>query len=156
MAVTQQSSMAFLPHSLEGLPRVIYGLSFPQRFFRCWPITVRTFRTLVANSEDSLQSPLLQFENIARLKRLMDSKGYSGPISIGGDCTKVRARLTYSNDFGSHVLGSILPLDECEVHETEDIDKVIDHIKRKKATASQTRAIMAKVQMLLFLDEIQC
>jgi hypothetical protein len=109
-----------------------------------------TFRSLVANSEDSLQSPLLHFENVARLKRLMDAKNYCGPVSIGGDCTKVRSRLTYSNDFGSHVLGSTLPLDECEVHECEDIDKVIDHIKSKKATASQTRAIMAKVRTILF------
>ena len=103
-------------------------------------------RTLVANSEDCLQNPLLQFQNVAQLKRLMDSRSYSGPVSIGGNCTKVQARLTYSNDFGSHVLGSILPLEECEGHETEDIDKVIAHIKGKKVTASQTRAIMAKVQ----------
>lgn len=82
---------------------------------------------------------------MARLKRLMDTRNYHGPVSVGGDCTKVRARLSYSREFGSHVLGSVLPLEECEVRETEDIDKVIDHIKKKKGTASQTRAIMAKV-----------
>jgi hypothetical protein len=45
-------------------------------------------------------------------------------------------------------LGAIfLPLEECEVDETEDIDEVIADIKKKKAIASQTRAIVAKVSL---------
>ncbi|KIM79427.1 hypothetical protein PILCRDRAFT_10263 [Piloderma croceum F 1598] len=45
-------------------------------------------------------------------------------------------------------LGAIfLPLEECEVDETEDIDEVIANIKKKKAIASQTRAIVAKIPL---------
>lgn len=85
---------------------------------------------------------------MARVKRLMDHVKYMGPLSFGGDCTKVRQRLTYSNDFGSHVLGSVLPMDECEVREAEDIDMAIDRIKSKKAMATQVRAIMVKVDYI--------
>jgi len=70
---------------------------------------------------------------------------FHGAIVISSDCTKVCACLSYSTDFGSHVLGSVLPLEECEVDESEDIDGVIADIKKKKAIASQTRAIVAKV-----------
>ena len=101
---------------------------------------------LVANSEDALSNPSLIYENIARIKRFVDSIKYSGPVAIGGDCTKVRARLTYSNDFGSHILGSTLPLDECEVDNPDDIDEIIGKITKKKVLATQVRAILAKVR----------
>lgn len=100
----------------------------------------------MANSADALQNPYLIYENIARVKRFVDSVGYEGPIAIAGDCTKVRTRLSYSNDYGSHILGSVLPLDECEVLEADDIEAVIDSITKKKAVASQVRAILAKVR----------
>jgi hypothetical protein len=102
-------------------------------------------RSLVAKSEDALQVPLLVYENMARVLRLVKAVNFHGAIVISSDCTKVRARLSYSTDFGSHVLGSVLPLEECEVDESEDIDGVIADIKKKKAIASQTRAIVAKV-----------
>jgi hypothetical protein len=100
---------------------------------------------LVANSEDALRNPALIYENIARVKRFVDSIKYTGPIAIAGDCTKVRARLTYSNDFGSHILGSTLPLDECEVDNPDDIDDILKNITKKKVLATQVRAILAKV-----------
>jgi len=101
---------------------------------------------LVTKSEDSLQNPHLTFENMARFKRLADQVKYTGPVSIGGDCTKLCQRLSYSNDFGSHVLGSVLSMDQCEVRDVEDIDTAIDRIKSQKATATQVRAIMVKVK----------
>ena len=82
---------------------------------------------------------------MARFKRLADQVKYTGPVSIGGDCTKLRQHLSYSNDFGSHVLGSVLSMDQCEVRDVEDIDTTIDRIRRQKATATQVRAIMVKV-----------
>jgi hypothetical protein len=102
-------------------------------------------RALVSNSEDALQNPYLVWENMLRLARLIKAMKFCGAITIAADCTKVRARLTYSTDFGSHILGSVLPLEECEVNETEDIDDVIAHIKKNKGFASQARAIIAKV-----------
>jgi len=94
---------------------------------------------------DALQNPSLIYENMARMKRLADSIKYSGPVAIAGDCTKVRARLTYSNDFGSHILGSTLPLDKCEVDPSDDIDEIIDKIAHQGVLATQVRAILVKV-----------
>lgn len=84
-------------------------------------------------------------ENIAHVKRFVDSLNYKGPIIVAGDCTKLRSCLTYSNDFGSHILGSVLPYEECEVDEVEHIARVIDTIKKKNAIATQVRAILAQV-----------
>ena len=102
-------------------------------------------RTLVANSEDALQNPSLVFENIACVKRFCDAIKYDGPVAFAGDCTKVRARLSYSNSFGGRVLGSTLPLDECIVNNSDDIEIIIDQAKSKKAIATQVRAILATV-----------
>ncbi|KAF9245412.1 hypothetical protein BU15DRAFT_41271 [Melanogaster broomeanus] len=106
--------------------------------------SIRTLRTLVANSEDALSNPELVFENVARVKRFVDAIKYCGPVAVGGDCTKVRPRLTYSNDYGSHIIGSVLPLNECEVDDGDDIENVIKKVKDAKAIASQVRAIIIK------------
>src|SRR5258707_4937721 len=106
---------------------------------------------LVAKSEDALTNPLLHFESVCHVKRLVDTVGYTGPAAVSGDCTKVQQCLTYSTDFGSHILGldiSIVPLDQCEVEEMEDIDKIIAKIKQNKAMATQVRAILVKVSDL--------
>lgn len=77
----------------------------------------------------------------------MDSVGYDGPVAFGSDCTKVRQRLTYSTDFGSHILGSVLSMEECEVHENEDVETVMKRINADKddKKATQVRAIMVNV-----------
>ncbi|KAH9929219.1 uncharacterized protein B0H18DRAFT_874204 [Fomitopsis serialis] len=109
--------------------------------------SLRATRYYVKNSADVLQSGELEFENVARVKRFQDTFGYHGPVAVGSDCTKVRARLSYSNDYGSHILGSVLPLAECTVDDADDIDDVIKNIKDKKAYATQTRAIMIKIAL---------
>ncbi|KAG1760747.1 hypothetical protein EDD22DRAFT_954658 [Suillus occidentalis] len=111
-------------------------------------------RTLVAKSSDALQNPNLIFENIARVRRLMDAVGYKGPIAVAGDCTKVHPRLAYSTDFGGHILGSTLPLDECQVDEVEDIENVIDRIHKAKAEATQVRAILAKIPLPQYTPQV--
>lgn len=107
----------------------------------------RHLRTLAASSEDALQNPYLIYENIARVKRFVDFIRYKGPLVVAGDCTKLKGRLTYSNDFGSHILGSVLPSQDCEVHDVEDIAKIIDNIKKKNAIASQVRAILIQIPL---------
>ena len=82
---------------------------------------------------------------MARFKRLADSLKYTGPVVIAGDCMKLRQWLSYSNDFGSHILGSVLPMEECEVRDAEDINTAIDRVKNQKGMATQVRAIMVKV-----------
>lgn len=113
----------------------------------CSPFLWLIYSTLVANSDDVLRNPALIFENVARVKRFVVARGYTGPVSVAGDCTKVRAWLSYSTDFGSHILGSTLPLNECEVDDVDDIDEIIDRIKKKKVMASQVRAILVKVHI---------
>lgn len=147
MAPIQQANIVFSHLSLEDHLLVIYGTTYFQYGTCSYKLEVIFHRSLISKSEDSLQQPQLHFENLARVKRLMDTVKYTGPLGIGGDCTKVRQRLSYSNDFGSHVLGSTLPLDECVVNDAEDVDTVITRIKDKKAVASQVRAILVKVSM---------
>ncbi|KAF8162013.1 hypothetical protein BJ912DRAFT_935672 [Pholiota molesta] len=53
----------------------------------CGP-SVRHLRALVSKSVDALQNPYLIFENVARVKRYVDSINYKGPIVVRSDCTK--------------------------------------------------------------------
>jgi hypothetical protein len=102
----------------------------------------------VANTEDALQNPALIYENVVRVKRLLDALSERYPFSfvfIGIDCTKVRSRLSYSNAFGSHILGSTLALDETAVNSANNIETVIQKIKAADAVATQVRAIVVKV-----------
>ncbi|KAF8156205.1 hypothetical protein K438DRAFT_2076139 [Mycena galopus ATCC 62051] len=99
--------------------------------------SMRHVRTLVANSEDTLTNPYLIFENMARVKRLADSVNYTGPIAVAGDCTKVRKHLTFSTDFGGHILGSVWELKDCIADDPEDIERVMNKITKEKAEASQ-------------------
>jgi hypothetical protein len=86
--------------------------------------------------EDDLQNPNHVIENMTRAKRFVDSISYKGPIVAAGDCTKLRSRLTYSNDFGSNILDSVLPLKSAKlVDEVEDIARIIGAIKKKNAMA---------------------
>ena len=111
-------------------------------------------RALVAKSEDALHDPNLSWENMLQLACLIKALKFSGAITVAADCTKVHAHLTYSTDFDSHILGSVLLLDECTVDKMEDIDDVIGHIKKKKVIASQLRAIIAKVTFIIILTFI--
>ena len=106
---------------------------------------------MVSTSEDALKNPELIYENVARVKRLVDSIGYLGPVAAAADCTKVRARLTYSNGFGNHILGSVLPLHHCTVNSADDITSVVDNIVKSKAMASQVWAILLKVHCICIL-----
>ncbi|KAJ7751325.1 hypothetical protein DFH07DRAFT_774922 [Mycena maculata] len=109
--------------------------------------SARHIRALVAKSEDALQNPYLIYENMARVKRLADSIHYSGPVAVAGDCTKVRKRLTYSTDFGGHILGSVWPLADCIAEDPDDIQRVIDEVTKAKAEATQVRAILIKIPL---------
>ncbi|KAJ2968649.1 hypothetical protein NUW54_g13152 [Trametes sanguinea] len=105
----------------------------------------RTLRYVIKRSPDCLSNPDIDFENVARVKRLMDSLKYTGPVAVAGDCTKVRARLMFSNDFGNHILGSTLPLEDAAVSSTEDIESIVARVAREDKYATQVRAILVKV-----------
>ncbi|KZW01192.1 hypothetical protein EXIGLDRAFT_760954 [Exidia glandulosa HHB12029] len=107
----------------------------------------RHLRTLTANSDDTMHNPALRFENIARFKRFVDTVKWRGPIVKAGDCTKVKPRLTYSNEFGGHILGSVLDLNSCEVDVADDIDTVMKRVRDADATANQCRAILLSIPL---------
>ncbi|KAJ7601957.1 hypothetical protein DFH06DRAFT_1399828, partial [Mycena polygramma] len=109
--------------------------------------SARHLRTLISKSEDALQNPYLIYENVARVKRLVDTIKYTGPVAVAGDCTKVRKRLTYSHDFGGHILGSVLPFEQCTVENPDEIDAVIAKITKSNSAATQVRAILVKVPL---------
>lgn len=109
--------------------------------------SVRYLRTLVTKSTDALQNPYLIFENVARVKRYIDSVNYKGPIVVGLDCTEVRQRLNISTQCGAHVLGTTFNLADVEVDDAEDIDEIVACASKKKAFASQTRAILARIPL---------
>ncbi|KAJ7836006.1 hypothetical protein B0H13DRAFT_1913303 [Mycena leptocephala] len=109
--------------------------------------SMRHVRALVPKSADALHNPYLIFENMAQVKRLVDSINYSGPVAVAGDCTKVKKRLTFSNDFGGHILGSVWELEDCIAEDPADIERVITEITKAKAEANQVCAILIKVPL---------
>ncbi|KAL4066532.1 hypothetical protein J3A83DRAFT_4189827 [Scleroderma citrinum] len=80
-----------------------------------WRELGMTICFLVAKSADALVNPNLVFENVVHMKWLVTAVGYSGPVAVAGDCTKVCPQLAYSSDFEGHILGSTFPLDKCQI-----------------------------------------
>lgn len=74
---------------------------------------------------------------------------YKGPIVVGSDCTKVRQRLNISTQYGAHILGTTFDLADVEVDDAEDIDEIVDRASKKKAFASQARAILTRVRQII-------
>lgn len=120
-------------------------------------IHLSSLSRLVANSKDALQNPDLIYENVARIKRFLVSVNKPDAcVVVAIDCTKSRPRLSYSNAFGSHVLGSTLPLEETVVKTSEDIDIVVNKIKAANAVASQVRVVLVKVSSCRRILVIDC
>ena len=84
------------------------------------------------------------YENVARFARAMDALKWTGPVVAMTDCTKVRAKLTYSQELGC-IVGSTLNFDDTQVTTYDDIHLKIKEIQDNKATASQVRCVVLKV-----------
>ena len=97
--------------------------------------------------EDKLTNPNLVYENVARFARAMNALNWNGPVVAMTDCTKVRSKLTYSQELG-RIIGSIMPFEESQVHTYSDIHEIIKNIREKKEIASQVRCILLKVRKL--------
>lgn len=107
-------------------------------------ISVRSIRYLRAKEIDIVTNPELVYENILKFARLIKALNWNGPVVGMTDCTKIRPKLTYSDELGG-IVGSTLKLSETSVQTYDDIHNVINHIKRKKAIATQVRVIVLKV-----------
>ena len=63
------------------------------------------------------------------------------------DCTVLKGGLSYCAEFGSHILGSVAPLEDVEVKTREDIDRIIKETVDKNLLASQVRVLLGKVSL---------
>lgn len=84
------------------------------------------------------------YENVVRFARAMNALNWTGPVVAITDCTKIRTKLTYSQELGC-IVGSTLKFDNTQVTTYDDIHLKIKEIQDNKATASQVRCVVLKV-----------
>ena len=94
--------------------------------------------------EDQLTNPNMVYENVARFARAIHALKWDGPIVAMTDCTKVRAKLTYSQELGC-IVGSTMTFEDTCVTTYDDIHQIIKDIREKNVIASQVRCILLKV-----------
>jgi hypothetical protein len=107
-------------------------------------MSLRSIRYLRTKEIDVVTNPELVYENILKFARLIKALNWNGPIVGMTDCTKIRPKLTYSDELGC-IVGSTLKLSETSAQVYDDVHNVINSIKQKKAIATQVRAIVLKV-----------
>ena len=71
------------------------------------------------------------YENVARFARAMEALKWKGPIVAMTDCTKIRTKLTYSQELGC-IVGSTLGFDSTNVVTYDDIHLKIKEIQDNK------------------------
>jgi len=103
------------------------------------------YRQLRRNNEDYLNNPELCYENVVRVKRLIDKINYNGPICAMTDNTKLKPRLRYSPNLGC-IIGSVLPKEETMVNVYNDIPKIINKVKSGDGIAKNVRAYILQVR----------
>ncbi|GET00254.1 hypothetical protein RCL_jg3180.t1 [Rhizophagus clarus] len=104
-------------------------------------MSIRSIRYMRANESDIISNPELVYENILKVVRLTKALNWNGPIVGMTDCTKVQPKLTYSDELGC-IVGLTLKLSETSVQTYDDIHKIINTIKQKKAIATQVRVVI--------------
>lgn len=102
------------------------------------------FRHFRSKDQDILTSPEISLENIARFAKIADELHWKGPVVLMTDCTKLRPKVVYSQEFGS-IMGSILPTDQTKCETYDDIHKIMNNIKEQGAIATQVRGFLLKV-----------
>ncbi|GES83162.1 hypothetical protein GLOIN_2v1777971 [Rhizophagus clarus] len=107
-------------------------------------MSIRSIRYMRANESDIISNPELVYENILKVVRLTKALNWNGPIVGMTDYTKVQPKLTYSDELGC-IVGSTLKLSETSVQTYDDIHKIINNIKQKKAIATQVRVVVLKI-----------
>ncbi|RHZ83152.1 hypothetical protein Glove_99g217 [Diversispora epigaea] len=111
--------------------------------------SIQGIRKLRANSSDILTNPDLCFENVIRFKRFLDKINYKGPIAAMSDNTKLKPSLRYSSQLGC-IVGSILSNEETKIQAYDDIPRIINSIKDKKAIANYVRVYILQIPLPKF------
>lgn len=130
-----------------------YSIIFNFIFLKLNNIYKFYFRYLRTKDEDRLTNPNLVYENVARFARAVDSLKWNGPIVAMTDCTKVRSKLTYSQELGC-IVGSTMSFEDSHVDIYDDIHQIIKNIREKNEIASQVRCILLKVYFIVKLQFI--
>ncbi|GBB90981.1 hypothetical protein RclHR1_18060001, partial [Rhizophagus clarus] len=105
---------------------------------------LRSIRYLRTKDEDKLTNPNLVYENVARFARAMNALNWNGPVVAITDCTKVRSKLTYSQELGC-IVRSTMSFEESHVDTYSDIHEIINNIRENNEIASQVRCILLKI-----------
>ncbi|EXX71932.1 hypothetical protein RirG_074070 [Rhizophagus irregularis DAOM 197198w] len=111
--------------------------------------TIQSIRQLRRNDDDYLTNPELCYENVARVKRLIDTVNYNGPICAMTDNTKLKPRLRYSPNLGC-IIGSTLSNEETTVNIYNDIPKIINNVKSENGIAKNVRAYILQIPLSKF------
>ncbi|RHZ80535.1 hypothetical protein Glove_134g157 [Diversispora epigaea] len=111
--------------------------------------SIQGIRKLRANSSDTLTNPDLCFENVVRFKRFLDKINYKGPIVTMSDNTKLKPSLRYSSQLGC-IVGSILSNEETKIQAYDDIPRIINSIKDKKAIVNYVRVYILQILLPKF------
>ncbi|KIJ34457.1 hypothetical protein M422DRAFT_263420 [Sphaerobolus stellatus SS14] len=108
----------------------------------------RQLHSITAKNESKMDGPDLSLHNIQQLVNMANRSGYKGiPVVLDIDCTVVKRDLSHCSEFGSHPLGSLLPLEETTVKHPDDIDRLIQQVVDEKARASQVRTLAGKIPL---------
>jgi hypothetical protein len=102
------------------------------------------FRYIRSKETNIIRDPYLVLENIKKFKQIVNDLNWKGPIVCMTDCTKVRPKLIYCEEFGC-IVGSILSHNETIVNSYDDITSTIKKIKDGQKIATQVRVIVLKV-----------
>jgi len=108
------------------------------------------FRYLRTKDENRLTNPNLVYENVARFARAVDSLKWNGLVVAMTDCTKVRSKLTYSQELGC-IVSFTMNFEDSHVDTYNDIHQIIKNIREKNEIASQVQCILLKVYYYFFI-----
>ncbi|GBB99162.1 hypothetical protein RclHR1_34330001, partial [Rhizophagus clarus] len=109
-------------------------------------MSIRSIKYMRAKESDIISNPELVYENILKVTWLTRTLNWNRPIVGMTDCTKIRPKLTYSDEL-SCVVGSTLKLSETLVETYDNIHKIVNIIKQKNAIATQVRVVILKIPM---------
>jgi hypothetical protein len=124
---------------------------------------------------ERMASPCLDIETFRAFKAQCDRLGYTGPVLLATDCTKVSARLPswsrktelaiiqvsgavgwntiYSGRdeegrrVGGHVVGSSMPWNLCYAESSDKINGILDHIKALNRGSQLMRCTYLRVSV---------
>ncbi|CAG8840103.1 37798_t:CDS:2, partial [Gigaspora margarita] len=99
---------------------------------------IQNIRLYYKHSLFALHNSELCFENIAQVKRLVDTIKYTGPIIAMSNNTKLKERLGFSFLY-SCIVSLTLSTELTKVSSYKDIYQIVDMIKSHNAIASQVR-----------------